>query len=141
MSNPKSLAFPLDQGGLPKNGLLAGGGGGWAQTFIDYVLHADGKIEKREYTSEDGRVDNSTVSTGQGDPNIISEFDAKLTANGFWNVKMDVPKATLVEYLVAVNEKKGAHAAIWPKESSGLPDPLNYIFKDIREYAAKIIDG
>ena len=128
---------------MPKNGLLVGGGGGWSNRYTDYVLHIDGTIEKLEYETGDGPIPDDYVITATkvGAANDVVDFVGKLTANGFWTQASDKNFSSAVEYIVAVNEKKGAHTVVWSVDASNYPEPIWSIRKDILDYAKKIAGG
>ena len=128
--------------GMPKNGLLVGGGGGIVLEYTDYVLHTDGLIEKLVYRTEGGPIpaNYETVGSSTGSCDDIVDFMDKLTANGFWSQKSDPSLSTAVDYIVAVNQKKGAHVVEWRVNASDYPENIWLIRDDILAYAMKIID-
>lgn len=143
MTNSPQRTFSSGDPGLPKNGLLVGGGGGFTWKYIDFALHADGTIEKLEYMTAGGPIpeDYSTVARKTGDPQIVAEFDDKLVANGFWSLELKPPVANIFDYIVAVNEKKGAHDVLWMKDASDAPKTIAAIRGDILQYAIKVTEG
>ena len=133
--------FPYGSMGVPRNGLLVGGGGGWTLRYTDYVLHADGKIERLEYKTEGGPIPDGyrTTGTGAGDPETIRDFDEKLLANGFWSLELEPATSNELVYVVAANEKKGAHDAVWTPDALDEPDKIASIRNDILKYAMGIV--
>ncbi len=85
--------------------------------------------------------DYSTVARETGDPQIVAEFDDKLVANGFWSLELKPPVANIFDYIVAVNEKKGAHDVLWMKDASDAPKTIAAIRGDILQYAIKVTEG
>lgn len=132
-------SFKLGDPGIPKNGLLAGSGGGFTWRYADYALHADGLIERLEYETDEGPIPPDYVVGGSAkvDPRDVIEFDAKLTALGFWSLELKPPTSNQLEYLIAVNEKKGLHYAVWAHGSSEVPVQIKAIYDDIVRFAAR----
>lgn len=139
-SEPLRTFSPGDPG-MPKNGLLVGGGGGIVLEYTDFVLHTDGLVEKLSYRTEGGPIPDNyeTVGKGAGSIDEIVDLMGKLTANGFWSQKSDQSLSNAADYIVAVNEKKGAHAVVWRVDASDYPENVWPIRHDILGYAMKII--
>lgn len=136
-------SFPPGSPGMPVNGLLVGGGGGFTWQYVDYALHADGRIEQLQYMTESGPIpdDYSTTGRGTSAPEVIVDFDDKLVANGFWSLELKPPTSEELEYLVAVNEKKGSHSVVWAKGATDVPEAIRAIRNDVLEYATKIVES
>jgi hypothetical protein len=133
--------FSFGDPGLPKNGLLIGSGGGFTHRYTDFALHTDGLVERLEYGTEGGPIPPDYVTTGRGNGMTaeIAEFLDKLSANEFWSTEIKLPDSDMFEYIVAVNEKKGAHSIICAYEGSDCPDAIWSIRNGIHEYALKIV--
>lgn len=131
--------FSYGDPGLPKNGLLVGGGGGFTWQYIDFALHADGTIEKLEYVTPEGPIpENYTmVARNAGDAQVVADFQEKLVANGFWSTDMKPPTSDHIEYIVSVNDKKGTHTVLWAVDSSDAPETIAVVRDDILQYAIK----
>jgi len=125
MTPQPQRSFEPGDPALPDNGLIVGRGGGFTHVYEGYVLYADnGKIEKIKYTMAGGATpsDYEVIAVGSVDVETVTELDAKLTASGFWNSKPEGVTASVFEYVVANNSKKGTNFVLWVMDSDHADD-------------------
>ena len=121
----------MDQG----ESILTGGGGGFVHTFQDFIVGASGDVLLKNYridmrTGEPYDIQRAPLLTRNRAEEFRRLMEMALDI-GFFKLKLDLPRITLVRHTAVAHPDHGAHRVVWATE--GPPTPPKELVKFDRE--------